>query len=179
MLFLMCIHVDKARNNFESTRAEVERLMRRIRSAEEDFKAPSCFTMEGYLYIQEKRKMHRNKTLSISFSDLCCEENQLPKFCVSLYLVHSHISTPQNACCFTGPLGSVWTRYYCTYQKSSKMFTMSNTESRPASRQVSRINEGPCKCCSELLTVFLTRLSFLPSTQPFVSVLELACFILL
>uniref|UniRef100_A0A8P4JYF3 Rho GTPase activating protein 42a n=1 Tax=Dicentrarchus labrax TaxID=13489 RepID=A0A8P4JYF3_DICLA len=77
-------NLQNARNNFESTRAEVERLMKRIRSAEEDFKAPSCFTMEGYLYIQEKR-----------------------------------------------PLGSVWTRYYCTYEKSSKMFTMSNTESRP------------------------------------------------
>lgn len=48
--------VVKARNNFESTRTEVERLMKRIRSAEEDFKAPSCFTMEGYLYIQEKRE---------------------------------------------------------------------------------------------------------------------------
>lgn len=48
----------KARNNFESTRAEVERLMKRIRSAEEDFKAPSSFTMEGYLYIQEKREGH-------------------------------------------------------------------------------------------------------------------------
>uniref|UniRef100_A0A665UH17 Rho GTPase-activating protein 42-like n=1 Tax=Echeneis naucrates TaxID=173247 RepID=A0A665UH17_ECHNA len=68
-------NLQNARNNFESTRAEVEKLMKRIRSAEEDFKAPSCFTMEGYLYIQEKR-----------------------------------------------PLGSVWTRYYCTYEKSSKMF---------------------------------------------------------
>uniref|UniRef100_A0A8C9YHA2 Rho GTPase activating protein 42a n=1 Tax=Sander lucioperca TaxID=283035 RepID=A0A8C9YHA2_SANLU len=74
-------NLQNARNNFESTRAEVERLMKRIRSAEEDFKAPSCFTMEGYLYIQEKR-----------------------------------------------PLGSVWTRYYCTYEKGSQMFTMSNTE---------------------------------------------------
>ncbi|KAE8287519.1 Rho GTPase-activating protein 42 [Larimichthys crocea] len=86
-------NLQNARNNFESTRAEVERLMKRIRSAEEDFKAPSGFTMEGYLYIQEKR-----------------------------------------------PLGSVWTRYYCTYQKSSKMFTMSSTESRPASRQNGVVN---------------------------------------
>ncbi|XP_068600135.1 rho GTPase-activating protein 42-like isoform X2 [Brachionichthys hirsutus] len=86
-------NLQNARNNFESTRAEVERLMKRIRSAEEDFKAPSCFTMEGYLYIQEKR-----------------------------------------------PLGSVWTRYYCTYQKSSKMFTMSSTESRAASKQNSVLN---------------------------------------
>uniref|UniRef100_A0A665UGF7 Rho GTPase-activating protein 42-like n=1 Tax=Echeneis naucrates TaxID=173247 RepID=A0A665UGF7_ECHNA len=85
-------NLQNARNNFESTRAEVEKLMKRIRSAEEDFKAPSCFTMEGYLYIQEKR-----------------------------------------------PLGSVWTRYYCTYEKSSKMFAMSNTDARPASRQVFRL----------------------------------------
>ncbi|TDH04870.1 hypothetical protein EPR50_G00137640 [Perca flavescens] len=89
-------NLQNARNNFESTRAEVERLMKRIRSAEEDFKAPSCFTMEGYLYIQEKR-----------------------------------------------PLGSVWTRYYCTYEKGSKMFTMSNTEARPASRQNGVVNGTP------------------------------------
>ncbi|XP_058483512.1 rho GTPase-activating protein 42 [Solea solea] len=89
-------NLQNARNNFESTRAEVERLMKRIRSAEEDFKAPSCFTMEGYLYIQEKR-----------------------------------------------PLGSVWTRYYCTYEKSSKMFTMSNTEVRQASRQNGLVNTAP------------------------------------
>ncbi|XP_020508640.1 rho GTPase-activating protein 42 [Labrus bergylta] len=89
-------NLQNARNNFESTRAEVERLMKRIRSAEEDFKAPSCFTMEGFLYIQEKR-----------------------------------------------PLGSVWTRYYCTYEKSSKMFSMSNTEARPASRQNGVVNVTP------------------------------------
>ncbi|KAM6911995.1 rho GTPase-activating protein 42 isoform 1-T1 [Lycodopsis pacificus] len=89
-------NLQNARNNFESTRAEVERLMKRIRSAEEDFQAPSCFTMEGYLYIQEKR-----------------------------------------------PLGSVWTRYYCTYEKSSKMFTMGNTEARPASRQNGVVNGTP------------------------------------
>ncbi|XP_069577890.1 rho GTPase-activating protein 42 [Brachyistius frenatus] len=89
-------NLQNARNNFESTRVEVERLMKRIRSAEEDFKAPSCFTMEGYLYIQEKR-----------------------------------------------PLGSVWTRYYCTYEKSAKIFTMSNTEARPASRQNGVVNGTP------------------------------------
>uniref|UniRef100_A0A8C7ZJU2 Rho GTPase activating protein 42a n=1 Tax=Oryzias sinensis TaxID=183150 RepID=A0A8C7ZJU2_9TELE len=70
-------NLQNARNNFESTRVEVERLMKRIRSAEEDFKPPSSFAMEGHLYIQEKRA-----------------------------------------------LGSVWTRYYCTYERSSKMFSM-------------------------------------------------------
>uniref|UniRef100_A0A667YRU2 Rho GTPase activating protein 42a n=1 Tax=Myripristis murdjan TaxID=586833 RepID=A0A667YRU2_9TELE len=89
-------NLQNTRNNFESTRAEVEKLMKRIRSAEADFKAPGCFTMEGYLYIQEKR-----------------------------------------------PLGSAWTRYYCTYEKSSKMFTMSSTETRPASRQNGVVNGTP------------------------------------
>ncbi|XP_071754188.2 rho GTPase-activating protein 42 isoform X1 [Centroberyx gerrardi] len=89
-------NLQNTRNNFESTRAEVERLMKRIRSAEADFKAPGCFTMEGYLYIQEKRA-----------------------------------------------LGSAWTRYYCTYEKGSKMFTMSNTEARPASRQNGVVNGAP------------------------------------
>ncbi|KAM3869179.1 rho GTPase-activating protein 42 [Diretmus argenteus] len=89
-------NLQNTRNNFESTRAEVERLMKRIRSAEADIKAPGCFTMEGYLYIQEKR-----------------------------------------------PLGSAWTRYYCTYEKGSKMFTMSNTEARAASRQNGVVNGVP------------------------------------
>lgn len=57
----VCVRGVQARNNFESTRAEVERLMKRIRSAEEDFNPPSCFTMEGYLYIQEKRKKKKKK----------------------------------------------------------------------------------------------------------------------
>ncbi|XP_012987965.1 rho GTPase-activating protein 42 [Esox lucius] len=50
-------NLQNTRNNFESTRAEVERLMKRIRSAEPDIKAPGPFTMEGYLYIQEKRAL--------------------------------------------------------------------------------------------------------------------------
>lgn len=89
-------NLQNARNNFESTRAEVERLMKRIRSAEEDFKAPSSYTMEGYLYIQEKR-----------------------------------------------PLGSVWTRYYCSYERSSKMFTMSSPDARPVNRQNGVVNGAP------------------------------------
>lgn len=42
--------------------------MKRIRSAEEDFKAPSGFTMEGYLYIQEKREAHRTHVFLVSLS---------------------------------------------------------------------------------------------------------------
>lgn len=70
MRHYLCVYVNKARNNFESTRAEVERLMKRIRSAEEDFKAPGCFTMEGYLYIQEKRETHICHILSLSFLEV-------------------------------------------------------------------------------------------------------------
>uniref|UniRef100_A0A673KSW0 Rho GTPase-activating protein 42-like n=1 Tax=Sinocyclocheilus rhinocerous TaxID=307959 RepID=A0A673KSW0_9TELE len=50
-------NLQNTRNNFESTRQEVENLMRRIRSAEQDFKAPGQWTMEGFLYVQEKRPL--------------------------------------------------------------------------------------------------------------------------
>ncbi|XP_062341134.1 rho GTPase-activating protein 42 [Osmerus eperlanus] len=88
-------NLQNTRNNFESTRVEVERLMKRIRSAETDIKAPGRWTMEGYLYIQEKR-----------------------------------------------PLGSAWTRHYCTYEKGSKMFTMSNLDNRTVSRQNGAVSGG-------------------------------------
>ncbi|NWW41274.1 RHG42 protein, partial [Panurus biarmicus] len=45
------------RNNFESTRQEVERLMQRMKSANQDYRPPSQWTMEGYLYVQEKRPL--------------------------------------------------------------------------------------------------------------------------
>uniref|UniRef100_A0A8C2KFB8 Rho GTPase activating protein 42a n=1 Tax=Cyprinus carpio TaxID=7962 RepID=A0A8C2KFB8_CYPCA len=82
-------NLQNTRNNFESTRQEVENLMRRIRSAEQDFKAPGQWTMEGFLYVQEKR-----------------------------------------------PLGCTWSRHYCTYEKGTKMFTMSNSEFKSGGKQV-------------------------------------------
>uniref|UniRef100_A0A671KSY5 Rho GTPase-activating protein 42 n=1 Tax=Sinocyclocheilus anshuiensis TaxID=1608454 RepID=A0A671KSY5_9TELE len=81
-------NLQNTRNNFESTRQEVENLMRRIRSAEQDFKAPGQWTMEGFLYVQEKR-----------------------------------------------PLGCTWSRHYCTYEKGTKMFTMSNSEFKSGGKQ--------------------------------------------
>ncbi|MCJ8740838.1 hypothetical protein PDJAM_G00063530 [Pangasius djambal] len=81
-------NLQNTRNNFESTRQEVENLMRRIRSAEQDFKAPGQWTMEGFLYVQEKR-----------------------------------------------PLGFTWSRHYCTYDKETKMFTMSSSEIKSGSKQ--------------------------------------------
>ncbi|CAJ1065003.1 rho GTPase-activating protein 42 isoform X4 [Xyrichtys novacula] len=62
--------------------------MKRIRSADQDYKPPGQWTMEGFLYVQEKR-----------------------------------------------PLGCTWTRHYCTYEKGSKTFTMSNTENKSAGKQ--------------------------------------------
>uniref|UniRef100_A0A671KQX7 Rho GTPase-activating protein 42 n=1 Tax=Sinocyclocheilus anshuiensis TaxID=1608454 RepID=A0A671KQX7_9TELE len=86
-------NLQNTRNNFESTRQEVENLMRRIRSAEQDFKAPGQWTMEGFLYVQEKR-----------------------------------------------PLGCTWSRHYCTYEKGTKMFTMSNSEFKSGGKQVLNVH---------------------------------------
>ncbi|KAK1788298.1 hypothetical protein P4O66_016737 [Electrophorus voltai] len=89
-------NLQNTRNNFESTRQEVENLMKRIKSAEPDFKAPGQWTMEGFLYVQEKR-----------------------------------------------PLGFTWSRHYCTYEKESKMFTMSNSEIKSGSKQNGLIMSPP------------------------------------
>ncbi|XP_037631470.1 LOW QUALITY PROTEIN: rho GTPase-activating protein 42 [Sebastes umbrosus] len=81
-------NLQNTRNNFVSTKQEVEKLMKRIRSADQDYKPPGQWTMEGFLYVQEKR-----------------------------------------------PLGCTWTRHYCTYEKGSKTFSMSNTENKSAGKQ--------------------------------------------
>ncbi|KAM4590500.1 rho GTPase-activating protein 42 isoform 2-T2 [Fundulus diaphanus] len=81
-------NLQNTRNNFVSTKQEVEKLMNRIRSADQDYKPPGQWTMEGFLYVQEKR-----------------------------------------------PLGCTWTRHYCTYDKGSMTFTMSNTENKSAGKQ--------------------------------------------
>uniref|UniRef100_A0A3P8VDI5 Rho GTPase-activating protein 42 n=1 Tax=Cynoglossus semilaevis TaxID=244447 RepID=A0A3P8VDI5_CYNSE len=50
-------NLQNTRNNFVSTKQEVEKLMNRIRSADQDYKPPGQWTMEGFLYIQEKRPL--------------------------------------------------------------------------------------------------------------------------
>ncbi|KAJ7320113.1 hypothetical protein JRQ81_019624 [Phrynocephalus forsythii] len=50
-------NLQNTRNNFESTRQEVERLMQRMKTASQDYRPPSQWTMEGYLYVQEKRPL--------------------------------------------------------------------------------------------------------------------------
>ncbi|XP_056418805.1 rho GTPase-activating protein 10 isoform X2 [Hyla sarda] len=49
------INIQNTRNRFEGTRSEVEELMRKIRKSPQEHKRASPFTMEGYLYVQEKR----------------------------------------------------------------------------------------------------------------------------
>ncbi|XP_066540917.1 rho GTPase-activating protein 42 isoform X2 [Hoplias malabaricus] len=55
-------NLQNARNNFLSTKQEVEKLMKRVRSADQDQKPPGQCTMEGYLYVQEKRPLGCNWT---------------------------------------------------------------------------------------------------------------------
>ncbi|NXI74264.1 RHG10 protein, partial [Anseranas semipalmata] len=49
------INIQNTRNRFEGTRSEVEELMNKIRRNPQEHKRVNHFTMEGYLYVQEKR----------------------------------------------------------------------------------------------------------------------------
>ncbi|NXO48327.1 RHG10 protein, partial [Aramus guarauna] len=49
------INIQNTRNRFEGTRSEVEELMNKIRKNPQEHKRVNDFTMEGYLYVQEKR----------------------------------------------------------------------------------------------------------------------------
>lgn len=89
-------NLQNTRNNFESTRQEVERLMQRMKSANQDYRPPSQWTMEGYLYVQEKR-----------------------------------------------PLGFTWTKHYCTYDKGSKMFTMSVSDVKASGKMNGLVTGSP------------------------------------
>ncbi|KAG9491328.1 rho GTPase-activating protein 42 [Eleutherodactylus coqui] len=74
-------NLQNTRNNFESTRQEMDRLMQRMKSADQDYRPPSQWTMEGYLYVQEKRPLgftwtrhyctydKSNKTFTMSVSE--------------------------------------------------------------------------------------------------------------
>lgn len=89
-------NLQNTRNNFESTRQEVERLMQRMKSANQDYRPPSQWTMEGYLYVQEKR-----------------------------------------------PLGFTWIKHYCTYDKGSKMFTMSVSDVKASGKTNGLVTGSP------------------------------------
>ncbi|XP_063059258.1 rho GTPase-activating protein 26-like [Engraulis encrasicolus] len=51
----LTISIQNTRNRFESTRSEVECLMRKMKENPHEHKSISQHTMEGYLFVQEKR----------------------------------------------------------------------------------------------------------------------------
>ncbi|TFK11018.1 polycystin-1 [Platysternon megacephalum] len=51
----LTISIQNTRNRFEGTRSEVESLMRKMKENPDEHRNISPFTMEGYLYVQEKR----------------------------------------------------------------------------------------------------------------------------
>ncbi|XP_028838210.1 rho GTPase-activating protein 26-like isoform X2 [Denticeps clupeoides] len=51
----LTISIQNTRNRFESTRSEVESLMRKMKENPDEHKSISPNTMEGYLFVQEKR----------------------------------------------------------------------------------------------------------------------------
>ncbi|XP_073211811.1 rho GTPase-activating protein 26 isoform X3 [Lepidochelys kempii] len=51
----LTISIQNTRSRFEGTRSEVESLMRKMKENPDEHKNISPFTMEGYLYVQEKR----------------------------------------------------------------------------------------------------------------------------
>lgn len=55
----------QTRNRFEGTRSEVESLMKKMKENPHEHKSISPFTMEGYLYVQEKRKCFYAEIMSL------------------------------------------------------------------------------------------------------------------
>lgn len=180
--------------------------MKRIRSADQDYKPPGQWTMEGFLYVQEKREsfqpgsqpakpsnppsliiawfyIHHHKHVWSSprplqkisshteliihpvyrFTLMCSQtRGEISKWQIfintdkQLLIYHTLITNRflevlPEACdsekhilaqplflyfSVLGPLGCTWTRHYCTYEKGSKTFTMSNTETKSAGKQV-------------------------------------------
>uniref|UniRef100_A0A8C3WKL6 Rho GTPase-activating protein 26 n=1 Tax=Catagonus wagneri TaxID=51154 RepID=A0A8C3WKL6_9CETA len=51
----LTISIQNTRNRFEGTRSEVESLMKKMKENPLEHKTVSPYTMEGYLYVQEKR----------------------------------------------------------------------------------------------------------------------------
>ncbi|KAL1252471.1 hypothetical protein QQF64_017164, partial [Cirrhinus molitorella] len=51
----LTISIQNTRNRFESTRSEVECLMKKMKENPHEHKSISAHTMEGYLFVQEKR----------------------------------------------------------------------------------------------------------------------------
>ena len=51
--------------------------MQRMKSANQDYRPPSQWTMEGYLYVQEKRELQRRRLMSLKISILFSMRREL------------------------------------------------------------------------------------------------------
>uniref|UniRef100_A0A8C4S688 Rho GTPase-activating protein 26 n=1 Tax=Erpetoichthys calabaricus TaxID=27687 RepID=A0A8C4S688_ERPCA len=83
----LTISIQNTRNRFEGTRSEVESLMKKMKESPHEHKNICPYTMEGYLFVQEKR----------SFV-------------------------------------SMWVKYYCTYQRENKRFSMILFDQKPGGK---------------------------------------------
>uniref|UniRef100_A0A665UKE2 Rho GTPase activating protein 26 n=1 Tax=Echeneis naucrates TaxID=173247 RepID=A0A665UKE2_ECHNA len=63
----LTISIQNTRNRFESTRSEVESLMRKMKENPHDHKSVSQHTMEGYLFVQEKRTYIYNQATMLQY----------------------------------------------------------------------------------------------------------------
>lgn len=52
-------------------------MMQRMKSANQDYRPPSQWTMEGYLYVQEKRELQRRRLMSLKISILFSMRREL------------------------------------------------------------------------------------------------------
>uniref|UniRef100_A0A671MKH1 Rho GTPase-activating protein 42-like n=1 Tax=Sinocyclocheilus anshuiensis TaxID=1608454 RepID=A0A671MKH1_9TELE len=84
-------NLQNTRNNFLSTKQEVEKLMNRVRSADQDQKPPGQWTMESYLYVQEKRECYSLSDTKNEHTTAVCIRSSLS---VSLFSQNGVMSNP-------------------------------------------------------------------------------------
>uniref|UniRef100_A0A672FZP5 Uncharacterized protein n=1 Tax=Salarias fasciatus TaxID=181472 RepID=A0A672FZP5_SALFA len=80
----LTISIQNTRNRFESTRSEVESLMRKMKENPHEHKSVSQHTMEGYLFVQEKRTYQQHDDFKIKIVEVVIqgeEESFILKSC--------------------------------------------------------------------------------------------------
>uniref|UniRef100_A0A672QTF2 Rho GTPase-activating protein 42-like n=1 Tax=Sinocyclocheilus grahami TaxID=75366 RepID=A0A672QTF2_SINGR len=87
-------NLQNTRNNFLSTKQEVEKLMNRVRSADQDQKPPGQWTMEGYLYVQEKRPLGCTWTRHYCTYEKGCNIFSMSSLSVSVFSQNGVTSNP-------------------------------------------------------------------------------------
>lgn len=117
----------QTRNHYESTREEMEDLMKRMTHSSQICKRPSWLPMAGYLYCQEKCKWSR-----------CLHRSEI---LVQVCLNYPSYKFGQGVLCFvsipTGALGVTWVKYYCKYHTEGRLLVMVPCEQKPTTKQVS------------------------------------------